>query len=343
MTTKQPKILLLYTGGTVGMEPSPEGYVPMANFDNLLKDRLEDKLVAQVNPQLPKYDFVSLDVLIDSANLVPQNWTGLGQRLLDNWDQYDGFVVLHGTDTMAYTASALSFMFQGLTKAIVVTGSQIPLAVGGSDALGNIEQAMLLAASNELPEVCICFNGSILRGNRSSKFKATEFDAFISPNYPNLGQVTKQISLKIDLLLKTEPRSFLVPKFKCNAVLVLQVYPGISTLILDSIFAHNEFKAVIIQTYGMGNTPSMDSSLIRLLEQAYQQDIVVLNITQCVIGSVNQGIYSTGETMNKLGVVAGRDMTLEAAFAKLHFLIASGLTPSHVRRELSVNLCGEFS
>lgn len=339
MSAPEPKILLLYTGGTVGMKSSQDGYVPMDNFADFLKG----KLSPTVKPQLPKFDVVSLDILIDSANLVPANWTGLGEKLLGNWQKYKGFVVLHGTDTMAYTASALSFMFQGLDKTIVVTGSQIPLSISGSDALANIEHAMLLAAQQQIPEVCICFNGSILRGNRSTKYNATQLEAFTSPNYPSLGQVKEQISLQKQMILGSNKLAFVVPQFKCNTVLVLQVYPGISTLEFDSIFSNNDFKAVIIQTYGMGNTPSMNSSLIRLLEQAYRQDIVVLNITQCMIGSVHQGVYSTGETMNKLGVVAGKDMTLEAAFSKLHFLIASGLTSNKVRRELTVELCGELT
>lgn len=339
MLIKPSKILLLYTGGTIGMKPSADGYVPMIDFPSLLKDRMK----APVNLHKIKFDIISLNNLIDSANLVPANWTDLGEMLLKNWKCYDGFVILHGTDTMAYTSSALSFMFQGLDKPIIITGSQIPLSVSGNDALDNIERAMLLAAQNDLLEVCICFNGAILRGNRSSKYQTTELDAFVSPNYPSLGKVEKVITLQNKMLLRNKKPAFVIPSFKCNSVMVLQMYPGISTMSFDSVFSNNEFKAIIIQTYGMGNTPNTDSSLIQLLEKANQQGIIVLNITQCMIGSVSQGVYSTGETMNKLGVIAGRDMTVEAAFSKLHFLIACDLPLKDIKNELEKNICGELT
>jgi len=339
MLANKPRILVLYTGGTVGMESSEDGFVPMNDFADLLTEELKGSQHAE----LPEFDFFRLETLIDSANLVPANWTILGNKLLEVWDDYQGFVILHGTDTMTYTASALSFMFQGLDKPIVVTGSQIPLSVDGSDALENVGHAMLLAAQYQLHEVCICFNGQILRGNRSSKYQATDLNAFISPNYPSLGVVKESISLETLSLLKRKERTFSVPDFECNSVLVLQVFPGISKMDFSVLLLGNAFKAVIIQTYGMGNTPNTNSSLTGLLEYANQNDIIVLNITQCMYGSVDQQVYSTGKAMNRLGVIEGRDMTLEAAYSKLHFLLALGLSSEEIKRKLAIDLSGEMT
>jgi L-asparaginase len=332
-------VLILYTGGTIGMEASDDGFIPMDNFEGFFKNNL-----TEISKNfLPKYDFVSLDTLIDSANLVPMNWTLIGNKLLSVWDVYDGFVVLHGTDTMAYTASALSFMFQGNDKPIVITGSQVPLSEKYNDAYDNVIQSLSLAASCNIKEVCICFNGRVLRGNRSTKVKSEELDAFNSPNFPWLGSVNEEINLLSGSQPEKRVPHFFVPEFDCDAVLVIQIFPGISEVAFEGIFSQNCFKALIIQTYGMGNSPSLDSPLTRIIAKAVAQGLVVLNITQCMIGGVNQETYSTGNHMKKLGVVAGKDMTLEAAFVKLHFLIAVGLTTNLIKEQLSMSLAGELT
>lgn len=332
------KILVLYTGGTIGMEPSDEGFVPMHHFD----DFFEKALSAQDTQWLPDFDFKSLDDLIDSANLMPMNWTIIGTKLLDLWSNYQGFVVLHGTGTMAYTASALSFMFQGQNKPVVLTGSQVPMTQANSDALNNVIQACKVAVS-EINEVSICFDGKILRGNRSTKVNSFAFDAFNSPNLPWLGAVSDTVETKPFLTLPKKSPDYKTPTFDCDAVLVLQVYPGISAQAFEGVFTNNSFKAIVLKTYGAGNTPNVDSSLIRILKRASADDIIVVNITQCMVGGVEQSTYATGNHMLALGVVSGGDMTLEATFTKLHFLIAAGYNTAQIKQKLTEPLAGELT
>ena len=199
------KVLVLNTGGTIGMQSSADGFIPMTGFDKYCLN----VLAANDTSLASDIDFISLDSLIDSADLLPKNWTMIGKKLEQLWDQYVGFVVLHGTDTMAYTASALSFMFQGISKPIVVTGSQIPLSEPESDGYDNLSNAVRLAADGRITEVCICFNGMVLRGNRSTKVKSTELDAFNSPNFPQLGHIQKQIDIDENLLLSIKKETVL--------------------------------------------------------------------------------------------------------------------------------------
>ncbi|MBY4677715.1 asparaginase [Marinobacterium arenosum] len=333
------RILILYTGGTIGMQPSEQGYVPVTGFHELLQQQLHSK----TSQQLPEFELLELDQLIDSANLVPQHWLQIAGLLQQHWQQYDGFIVLHGTDTMAYTASALSFMLQGLDKPVILTGSQIPLVELRNDALDNLITALLLAGNYQIPEVCIYFNGRLLRGNRSTKLKSTGFDAFDSPNFPWLGQVGIHIELHGNLLLEPGLRQFLLPAFDAEAVVMLQLYPGIPARVVDALLDSPKVKGLILQSYGVGNVPDANEALVDSLAKASDRGVVVLNITQCLQGRVSQGAYATGSVLNRIGVVAGQDLTPEAAFAKLHFLLASGLTPEQVREQLAQPLCGESS
>ena len=332
------KILILYTGGTIGMQASANGYVPVTGFEQLLRQQLK----AGAAQQLPAFDVLELERLIDSSNLEPAHWTEIATHLQTHWDSYDGFIVLHGTDTMAYTASALSFMLQGTDKPVLITGSQIPLIELRNDALDNLLTALILAGNYTIPEVCIYFNGRLLRGNRSSKLKSSGFDAFDSPNYPWLGQVGIHIDLHSNLLLETRPKSFVLPSFNPNAVVVLPVYPGLSARVAEDMLDHEDVKGLIMLSYGVGNPPDANQPLMRCLEQAASRGVAVLNITQCLQGRVSQGAYATGETLNRIGVIPGSDLTLEAAFAKLHFL-TSTVSPEAVRRQLPRSLCGELT
>jgi L-asparaginase len=335
------RVLILYTGGTIGMVPSDQGYVPMSG----LSQRLEQQLQGRALESLPAYEVLEFEQLIDSSNLVPADWSRIGGYLQQHWDQYDGFVVLHGTDTMAYTASALSFMLQGINKPVLVTGSQIPLAEVRSDALDNLITSLLLATRDDIHEVCILFNGRLLRGNRSVKCNSTGFDAFDSPNLPWLGRIGINMDIDVGRLLTSHNRSpipeFYIPVFDPNAVAVLTLYPGITAAIVQSILTTDGLKALIIQSYGVGNPPDSNQALMQLLEDACERGMVVVNLTQCYRGPVVQGAYATGAVLNKIGVTGGSDLTLEAAFAKLHYLLASGVDTDDIRQQMATPVCGE--
>lgn len=333
------RILIIYTGGTIGMQLSENGYVPVGGFDKLLQSYLHKR----ATHQLPDYEVLEFDRLIDSSNLVPADWTQIASEIQQCWADYDGFIVLHGTDTMAYTASALSFMLQGIDKPVIVTGSQIPLIELRNDALDNLVTALILAGNYSIPEVCIYFNGRLLRGNRSYKLKSTGFDAFDSPNFPWLGQVGIHIDLSENLLLEPGVPDFVIPEFNPASVCIMPIYPGIQGRILESVLDHSDVKGLILQSYGVGNPPDADQQLINAIEQASDRGVVVLNITQCLQGQVNQGAYATGAILNRIGVVPGSDLTLEAAFAKMHFLVSQNLSADFIRSELQRPFCGELS
>ncbi len=333
------RILIIYTGGTIGMRPSVQGYVPMAGFHDLVMQQLGRGALEQ----LPDFDLLESNRLIDSANLLPSDWSQIASQLISHWQDYDGFVVLHGTDTMAYTASALSFMLQGTDKPVIFTGSQIPLMELRNDALDNLVTALILAGNYAIPEVCIFFNGRLLRGNRSTKVKSAGFDAFDSPNFPHLGQVGIHIELQQALLLQARPPAPCLAVFDPDAVIVMQTYPGMTARGLELLLATPAVKGLVLQTYGAGNPPDANRALIDALDQASNRGVVILNITQCPQGAVSQGAYATGATLNRIGVVPGGDMTLEAAFTKLHFLISQSLPVDAMRDALQQSLCGELT
>ena len=333
------RIYILYTGGTIGMHRSPQGYVPMPGLAELIAQKMPMHLSAS----MPEYVLEELDLLIDSTNATPLDWQIIARRIRDNYDKYDGFVILHGTDTLAYTTSALSFMFQDLTKPIIVTGSQIPLSELRNDAQDNLITALLLARHYPIAEVCLYFNGRLLRGNRSTKVKATGFDAFDSPNYPWLGQVGIHIEIKHDVLRPVAAKPhFELPEYGHHRVVPIRLYPGI-----DSEFLQHLLKlpidGLIIQAYGVGNAPDRDPLLLKTLEQANSQGKVIINLSQCLQGRVDLSSYATGSALAGTGVISGFDMTLEAAFTKLHHLLALERGSDWVRRQMQLDLCGELS
>ncbi|WP_332674130.1 type I asparaginase [Aromatoleum sp.] len=333
------RVLILYAGGTIGMARADDGYRPMTGFEDVLRRLLREQVAAV----LPDFDVVALPEPIDSANLQPSHWTGLARELVVRWQSYDGFVVLHGTDTMAYSASALSFMLRGADKPVIFTGAQIPLGEPDSDALGNLLGALTLAGRHGIPEICLYFSGRLLRGNRSTKLKSEAFDAFESPNYPHLADVGADIALYADALLAPATRAFVVPQFDAEAVAVLPVYPGISARIVDAITGSPRVRGLVLRTYGVGNAPDAQQAFMDSLARATGRGLVVLNTTQCVSGHVIQGTYATGAALDRIGVLPGGDMTLEAAFAKLHFVLATNSDADVVRRALGESLCGEVS
>jgi L-asparaginase len=334
-----PRVLILYTGGTIGMKSSAKGFVPCEKFDQLLQEKIPD----EAREQLPQITVLELSELIDSANLQPLHWTEMARQLIAQWEHYDGFVVLHGTDTMDYTAAALSYMLLGIDKPIILTGSQVPLIKLRSDGLDNLITSIDMAGHCGVPEVCIYFNNRLLRGNRSVKLNSSAFDAFDSPNFPCLARAGVRVDVDTHLLIQPSPRQFMAPVFDPAAVTVLSMYPGISAEVVQSAVDNPAVKGVVIKSYGAGNIPDANHPLINVLRNASKKGVVIVNVTQCVQGPVSQGDYATGDVLNDIGVVPGSDLTLAAAFTKLHFLIASGLSEEDIREQMTVALCGEMS
>lgn len=335
----QPRVLILYTGGTVGMEPSPEGYRPMPDFAGQLQSLLQ----AQAGVELPALDVVALDQPIDSANLSPLHWQRMAEPLMARWPAYDGFVLLHGTDTMAWSASALSFMLQGLDKPVIFTGSQIPLLQPRSDAPAHLQAAIMLAAHQPVREVGLCFGRHLWRGNRSSKLHSQALDAFGSPGYPALADLNIQLQVHHQHLLHpSPPPRFIVPAFDPQAVAVLHLYPGVSGAVVDALLGCGHVRGLVLRSYGVGNAPEADRGFMKALNRASQRGVVVLNTTQCLAGGVEQGAYATGSALTQVGVVPGSDLTLEAAFAKLHVLLGTETDPDRVRQRLVQPICGEM-
>ena len=332
------RVLVLHTGGTIGMVASPGGYRPAAGFP----ERLRSALQATGSHGLPAFDVLELDP-IDSAELRPSDWTAMARALVNHWDRYDGFVVLHGTDTMAWSASALSFLLRGLDKPVIFTGSQIPMGQARSDGLANVESALLLAAMPELREVGLCFGRRLLRGNRARKLATAQFDAFDSPNALPLAELGIDIHLHRDRLWTgTEPRRFAVPAFDDEAVAVLALHPGVSAGAVDALVAQPRVRGLVLHSYGAGNVPANDRGFMAALERAAARGVVLVNVTQCLQGSVQQGAYATGTALGALGAVPAGDMTPEAAFAKLHVLLASTADTGEVRRGMGESWCGEM-
>ncbi|ASJ70377.1 type I asparaginase [Granulosicoccus antarcticus] len=334
-----PTILVLHTGGTIGMSQSSDGHRTMTGFGQLLLQSLHNSNTAG----MPAFDIIELDALIDSANLQPANWVDIANTLLARWDDYAGFVILHGTDTMAWTASALSFMLKGTDKPVILTGSQIPLIEPRSDALDNVRTAIMLAGEPSLHEVCIYFDRLLMRGNRSRKLRSNTFNAFDSPNCPYLADVGIRVKLYTERWLPASAQDFNVPSFEPEAVAVLPIYPGISAELAAAVLHSPARRGLILESYGVGNIADANAELMAVLADAVKRGIVVVNTSQCPTGAVEQGTYATGAALDRIGVVPVADMTPEATFAKLHFLLGTHDSADEIRALLRQSLCGEMS
>ncbi len=334
------KILIIYTGGTIGMIPSPNGYIPVPNT---IKSTL-DGLSIMRHKDMPSWEIQEFDVLLDSSNVAVEEWNRIGQAIYDSYDNYDGFVVLHGTDTMAYTASALSFMLQGLDKPVVFTGSQIPLCEIRSDGLENIFNSICIAAEGKAREVCICFSGKLIRGNRSVKKSCDRFGAFDSPNYPVLAEVGIRIDYNESALRKPESceNKLRLVEFRELPIGVIKVFPGIQFPLFEGIMTQN-LKAVVLETFGSGNIPANGSSLLPIIKKAYEHGIIIMVCSQCFQGSVSLGAYETSRGLAEVGAVSGMDMTTEAAVAKLYYLFSAGYDKAEIKEKMVQNLCGELN
>ena len=335
-----PRVLMLYTGGTIGMQPSPQGYVPCAG----LAERLAAHLALGDPYRLPAFDVVEMQPLIDSAELMPEAWNRLVALLESHWPRYDAFVVLHGTDTMAYSAAALSFMLGALNKPVIFTGSQIPLGKPRSDALNNVVSALQLAAHPAAPcEVTLAFHDRLLRGNRARKVRTQGLDAFDSPNFPWLAELGIGISFPQPSALLSGLPNLAPIDVDDEAVAVLPLHPGMSLRRAKALLEDEALKGLVLYSYGVGNPLSFEGELLNALSAANERGVALLNVTQCAQGEVVQGAYATGAALKKTGVIAGGDITLEAAVAKLTVLLGQGVSGPALRKALSTPIRGEAS
>ncbi len=334
----QKHIAILYTGGTIGMEKTAHGYAPMTDFASTLAG-----LLNQQAGTLPRYTLHQYPDPIDSTNATPHDWQIIGRDIAARYNDYDGFVVLHGTDTMVYTAAALSFMLQGLRKPVIVTGSQTPMGEVRSDALQNLITALQLSVSDAINEVAIYFNQRLLRGNRATKFSNDCYTAFDSPNYPWLAEVGITAHMNPALLLaRAQTERFELPDYGQGRILSLRFTPGLSPHVLSALLALRP-QALILECYGAGNAPDRDPTLIEQLTKANADGIVLAASSQSPRGHVTLGAYATGAGLARAGVIGALDMTFEALFVKLHHLFAMGLSPDEVKKTLLTSLSGEVT
>ena len=340
--SSKSKVLIIYTGGTIGMINDPKtGHLISFDFKHIYHHVPE---LERLNIDLTT---ISFEHPVDSSEMNPKRWAEIAQIVYDNYALYDGFVILHGSDTMAYTASGLSFMLQGLKKPVILTGSQLPIGTIRTDGKENLITAIEIAASKDdkgesiVQEVAVYFEYSLYRGNRSSKVSANQFEAFSSPNYPELAVAGVNIKFNKEQLLRTKNSDFQLFTNFDNHVAILKIFPGFSATVYKSIFNFSLVKGIIIETFGAGNAPS-DADFRELITNYIAEGGIVVNITQCSSGSVEQGKYETSSFFSKVGVVSGSDMTTEAALAKLMYLLGSETSNEIIKQKLMKSIVGEL-
>lgn len=339
---EQTSLLIIYTGGTIGMiQDEVSGALVPFNFDEVYNHI----------PILKKFhyhlDFHCFDPLLDSSNMNPDVWVELATIIEKNYESYDGFVVLHGSDTMAFTASAVSFMLENLNKPVIFTGSQLPLGVLRTDGRENFITAIEIAAAKHdetpmVPEVCIYFENQLMRANRTVKYNASFFNAFVSGNYPPLADVGVYIKFNVNVIQKLNFKKLKVHKNLNSNIGILKLFPGISMEFVSGLFQTKGLKGLVLETFGSGNAPS-DPTFLKILKTALDNDLVVLNVSQCVTGTVEQGKYETSVELKNLGIISGNDISTEAAVTKMMYLFGRYEDPEKVKDLLKRSLRGEMT
>ncbi|PWD97643.1 asparaginase [Marinilabilia rubra] len=336
------RVLIIYTGGTIGMavDADTNALVPF-DFEN----------ISRKVPELKRFDFnvdsVSFDPIVDSSEMAPDTWVKLSGLIEKYYPDYDGFVVLHGTDTMSYTASALSFMLHNLQKPVILTGSQLPLGAIRTDGKENLLTALEIAAAHKneqalVPEVCIYFQDKLFRGNRTTKYNAEHFRAFRSDNYPPLAEVGLHIRYNYPYIRYTTlSGTFSVARRMNNNVALLKMFPGINESVVRSVLEAPGIRGVVLETYGSGNAPTLDW-FIKALRDAIDRGVIIINVTQCLAGNVEMWRYETGRHLLNMGVISGHDITTEAALTKLMYLLGNSPTEEELKMNLNESLKGEM-
>jgi L-asparaginase len=337
----EASILIIYTGGTLGMAYNHSGDLIPFNFGQILEK------IPNLTSMNVTITVISFPEPIDSSNVNMQHWVDMAYIIYENYDTYDGFVVLHGTDTMAYSASMLSYMLKGLNKPVIFTGAQLPISAMRSDARENLMTSLEIATAKVngnpiVPEVCIFFNHMLLRGNRGKKVQSVHFDAFESENYPPLAESGIVIDYNLPVIKPFEEGQLRYLNKLDNNVMILKLFPGITSRILDSSFQIDGLKGVVLETYGSGNSPSEDW-FINSLEKAIKKGVIILNVSQCNGGRVIQGRYQTSKDLKRIGVLSGGDITTEAAITKMMFLLGNENDEKTIRKKLVTPLAGEMS
>ena len=340
----QSKVLLIYTGGTIGMNRNPKTKaLEPFDFEQLLCNVPE---LEQFDTEISTYQF---EPPIDSSDMTPVRWTDLSHVIADHYEEYDGFVVLHGTDTMAYTASALSFMLENLTKPVIFTGSQLPIGQLRTDGKENLITSIEIAAAKHqdgtaiVPEVGIYFNGHLMRGNRTTKQSSDEFNAFESFNYPHLVETGVNIVYHEDAIRRTDFTKPMIPHFKLdNNVIIFSLFPGVREDLIRHIIATPNLRSIVMRTFGSGNAPQ-NPWLISALKEGTRRGKVIVNISQCMQGRVEMGRYDTGYQLKEAGVVSGYDSTVESAVTKLMFLQSHYDDPEQIRKQMNRSIRGEIT
>lgn len=331
-------ILIINTGGTISSIKTPHGYQPEPGFvaKNLAA------LDVLRHPTMPSYEIREYEPLLDSSNMTLNDWNRIAEDIANHYHLFDGFVIFHGTDTMAYTASALSFMLENLGKPVIITGSQIPLSEVRNDAYDNILTSLWLCAHQPVNEVCIYFSQKLLRGNRSQKVSAQHFAAFASPNYPELADIGTSITIKKKLIRKPPASPFTLQPISSHFIANFRLFPGFAAEVL-SFLLQQPLRGLVLETYGAGNAQNNDARFLDLLTAASNRGVVIINCTQCQQGTVEMNQYATGHTLKEAGIISGHDMTPEAAHCKLLYLLSKNLPVKIIKEQMQKNLCGELT